>query len=109
MAATFNTPLASVVLAVELLLFEWRPRSFIPVVAAVATSTVARGPLLGTGAIFALPTVHVQLTAGTEALCMVAGLTGGLLAIAATGLVYASEDALARLPSIGCGGRRSGD
>jgi H+/Cl- antiporter ClcA len=98
MAATFNAPLASVVLAVELLLFEWRPRSFIPVVAAVATSTVARGPLLGTGAIFALPTVHVHLTAGTEALCVLAGLTGGLLAIAATGVVYASEDAFARLP-----------
>ncbi len=98
MAATFNAPLASVLLAVELLLFEWRPRSFVPVVAAVVTSTVARGALLGTGAIFALPTVHVHLHATTEMLCVLAGLTGGLLAIAATGLVYASEDAFHRLP-----------
>ena len=33
MAATFNAPMASVLLAVELLLFEWRPRSFLPVTA----------------------------------------------------------------------------
>ena len=50
MAATFNAPLASVLLAVELLLFEWRPRSLVPVVAAVVTSTLLRGPLLGHGA-----------------------------------------------------------
>ena len=47
MAATFNTPLASVLLAVELLLFEWRPRSFVPVVCAVAVATIVRAPLLG--------------------------------------------------------------
>ena len=55
MAATFNAPLASVLLAVELLLFEWRPRSLVPVVAAVAVATVVRVPLLGGGAIFPLP------------------------------------------------------
>jgi CIC family chloride channel protein len=98
MAATFNAPLASVLLAVELLLFEWRPRSFVPVVGAVATSTVARGALLGTGAIFAVPTVHLHLHATIALLCVVAGVLGGLLAIIATGLVYASEDAFHRLP-----------
>ena len=30
MAAIFATPVAAVLLAVELMLFEWRPRSFIP-------------------------------------------------------------------------------
>ena len=55
MAATFNAPLASVLLAVELLLFEWRPRSFIPVVAAVAVATIVRVPLLGSGAVFPAP------------------------------------------------------
>ncbi len=53
MAATFNAPLASVLLAVELLLFEWRPRSFIPVVTAVGASTVMRWSLLGSGPVFA--------------------------------------------------------
>ena len=98
MAATFNAPLASVVLAVELLLFEWRPRSFVPVVAAVATSTMARGWLLGTRAVFALPAVHVHVNGGADALCVITGLTGGVLAVAATGLVYASEDGFHRLP-----------
>ncbi len=98
MAATFNAPLASVLLAVELLLFEWRPRSFVPVVAAVATSTIARGALLGTGAIFALPAVHVHVHLATEVLCALSGVTGGLLAVVATGLVYASEDVFQRLP-----------
>jgi CIC family chloride channel protein len=98
MAATFNAPLASVLLAVELLLFEWRPRSLVPVAGAVAVSTVARGWLLGSGAIFALPPSHVIVHATTELLCVVPGITGGLLAILATGLVYKAEDAFNRLP-----------
>jgi H+/Cl- antiporter ClcA len=98
MAATFNAPLASVLLAVELLLFEWRPRSFIPVVVAVATSTLLRVPLLGEGPIFPMPLTHLHLTAWPEILCVAAGAVGGLLAVAATGLVYASEDAFHRLP-----------
>ncbi|MCW3041819.1 MAG: Cl-channel voltage-gated family protein [Solirubrobacterales bacterium] len=98
MAATFNAPLAAVLLAVELLLFEWKPRSFVPVVAAVATSTLLRVPLLGAGAIFPMPLTGLHLTAGAEVLCVAAGAIGGLLAVAATGIVYASEDAFARLP-----------
>ncbi|UTI63667.1 chloride channel protein [Paraconexibacter antarcticus] len=98
MAATFNAPLASVLLAVELLLFEWRPRSFIPVVAAVATATMLRVPLLGGGALFPLHAVPTHIGAWPELLCVPAGVLGGLLAVAATGLVYASEDAFHRLP-----------
>jgi CIC family chloride channel protein len=98
MAATFNAPLASVLLAVELLLFEWRPRSFIPVVTAVGASTVARWSLLGAGPVFGMSVGAVHIGAGVELLCVLAGLSGGLLAIAATGLVYFSEDTFARLP-----------
>lgn len=98
MAATFNAPLASVLLAVELLLFEWRPRSYVPVVTAVCTATVVRGYLLGTGPIFDVPAVTIHLTGPIVALCVVSGLVSGLLAIGATALVYASEDAFARLP-----------
>jgi len=97
MAATFNSPLAAVLLAVELLLFEWRPRSFVPVVVATVMATVVRGPLLGTAAIFAVSTAGSRLTAGDDALCLITGLTGGLLAIGATALVYVSEDLFARL------------
>ncbi|MBL7489657.1 chloride channel protein [Frankia sp. AgB1.9] len=97
MAATFNAPLASVLLAVELLLFEWRPRSLIPVAAAVSTAVICRGPLLGTAPVFPV-TDLVRPGAGAQALALIPGLTGGLLAIAATWLVYAAEDAFARLP-----------
>jgi chloride channel protein, CIC family len=98
MAATFNAPLASILLAVELLLFEWRPRSFLPVVAAVVTATVVRGPLLGTHAVFGLPTVPLHLDLGVYALCFAAGAIGAGLAMVATMLVYAAEDAFHRLP-----------
>jgi CIC family chloride channel protein len=97
MAATFNAPLASVLLAVELLLFEWRPRSFIPVVTAVGASTVLRWSLLGTGPVFGLSVSTPHIGVGIELLCVLAGLSGGLLAIAATTLVYFSEDTFARL------------
>ena len=97
MAATFNAPMASVLLAVELLLFEWRPRSFIPVTASVAVATICRGFLLGAGPVFPV-TAAVRPDAAAVALALVPGITGGLLAIAATGLVYLAEDGFNRLP-----------
>jgi CIC family chloride channel protein len=98
MAATFNSPVAAVLLAVELLLFEWRPRSFVPVVGAVAVATVCRGYLLGTGPIFPVATAGMHLTAADEGLSVIVGLSGGALAVAATWLVYRAEDAFGRLP-----------
>jgi CIC family chloride channel protein len=98
MAATFNAPLASVLLAVELLLFEWRPRSYIPVAAAVAVATVLRGYLLGNHALFAGASGPLHLGAVAYSLCLVAGLAAGCLAVVATALVYAAEDAFKRLP-----------
>src|SRR3954466_3477925 len=49
MSATFNSPLAAAVLAVELLLFEWKPRSFVPVALASAAAAIARYYILGSG------------------------------------------------------------
>ena len=97
MAATFNSPLAAIMLAVELLLFEWRPRSLMPVVAAVSVATVVRGPLLGHGAIF-LADGPIDLHVSTYLLCVVSGVASALLAVVATVLVYASEDTFRRLP-----------
>ncbi len=98
MAATFNSPLAAVLLAVELLLFEWRPRSFVPVVAAVGVSTVVRGFLLGTAPIFPVSAAGLHVAPTVDVLCVLAGLLGGALAVAATWLVYRAEDGFARLP-----------
>ncbi len=97
MAATFNAPFASLLLAVELLLFEWRPRSFVPVAASVAVATILRGPLLGTAAVF-LVSGRLHLNAAAYGLSAVSGIASGLLAIVATALVYAAEDTFQRLP-----------
>jgi H+/Cl- antiporter ClcA len=98
MAATFNAPLASIMLAVELLLFEWRPRSFLPTALAVATATACRWPLLGSAPIFGLPDLASN-PGPVVLLCAAAiGILGGLVAIVATSLVYLSEDLFGRLP-----------
>ena len=55
MSATFATPVAAVLLAVELLLFEWKPRSAIPVALASATAGAARRYILGLGPLFPVP------------------------------------------------------
>jgi H+/Cl- antiporter ClcA len=98
MAATFNAPLASVLLAVELLLFEWRPRSFVPVAGAVAVATVVRVPLLGSAVLFPAPAGALHLTPLVYLLCVATGLLAAGLAVVATLLVYAAEDAFRRLP-----------
>jgi CBS domain-containing protein len=88
---------AAVLLAVELLLFEWRPRSFIPVTAAVVTSVCLRPALFGVGPLFPfsapldLPWWGLLAAAG---LGVLAGLQSGLL----TKLLYMLEDAFERLP-----------
>ncbi|MFI7192823.1 chloride channel protein [Nocardia nova] len=98
MAATFNAPLAAILLAVELLLFEWRPRSFVPVVAAVVTGTICRWAMLGNGPVFAVATDGRTPGALSDGLALIPGITGGLLAIAATAMVYFAEDSFAELP-----------
>jgi H+/Cl- antiporter ClcA/predicted transcriptional regulator len=97
MSATFGTPLAAVLLAVELLLFEWRPRSMIPVAIASATAAALRVPLLG-----APPLFHVAADPGAFEVwallpCLFVGLGAGLLSAALTAAVYATEDAFGRL------------
>ena len=78
MAAIFFTPVAAVVLAIELLLFEWKPRSFIPVAAAAAVAALLRVPLLGPGPLFPLA-AHAALGWGGLVVCLLVGvLTGGV-------------------------------
>jgi chloride channel protein, CIC family len=97
MSAIFNAPIAAVLLAVELLLFEWRPRSFIPVAIAAAVAAMIRVPLLGAGPIFPV-TPHAPLGAEGMIIAFVAGITAGLASGALTALVYACEDLFGKLP-----------
>ncbi len=99
MAATFGTPVAAVLLAVELLLFEWKPRSFVPVALASAIAALAR-PYLGLGSapLFAVPAHPADPALGTLFSAVVVGLSAGLLSVLLTGAVYAAEDAFHRLP-----------
>src|SRR6185295_15231935 len=98
MAATFAAPVASVMLAVELLLFEWKPRSVIPVALASVTAAAMRRHILGLGPIFPVPPHPTYIGFDGLAGCVVVGLLAGVLSAALTGAVYASEDAFARLP-----------
>jgi len=97
MTATFGTPVAAMLLAVELLLFEWKPRSFVPVAIACVIAAGWRPILLGAGPLFpmansaALVPVGLLLAAGLGIVC---GLASGLL----TQMVYACEDLFQRLP-----------
>jgi H+/Cl- antiporter ClcA len=97
MSAIFNAPVAAVLLAVELLLFEWRPRSFIPVAIASAVAAVVRVPLLGAGAIFPV-TTHAPLGAEGLTIALFVGIAAGLASGALTTLVYFCEDLFAKLP-----------
>jgi len=97
MAAVFATPVAAVLLAVELLLFEWKPRSFIPVAVAALLASVVRVPLLGAGPIFPV-TPHEMLSASALGIAALVGIAAGLGSGALTGLVYGCEDLFAKLP-----------
>ncbi len=97
MAAIFSTPLAAVLLAVELLLFEWKPRSFIPVAFAAITAGALRIGLLGNGPIFPVPP-HAALPAVDILYALAVGIVAGLGSSVLTVLVYAFEDGFHRLP-----------
>jgi CIC family chloride channel protein len=98
MSATFAAPLASAMLAVELLLFEWKPRSLIPVVLASVTAAAMRRRVLGLGPIFPVPAHAAFLDWRGLAGCIVVGLLAGVASAALTAMVYGSEDAFHRLP-----------
>lgn len=97
MAATFGCPVSAVLLAVELLLFEYRARSVIPVALAAAAATAVRLALVGAGPVFSMPT-PAQPGGVALAAYVVLGAFIGLLAWAVTRLVYAVEDAFERVP-----------
>jgi H+/Cl- antiporter ClcA/CBS domain-containing protein len=92
MSATFAAPVASVALAVELLLFELKPRSFVPVALASAVALVARVALLGPGPVFATPHHAAVTDLRTVGACAALGLAAGSISALMTKSVYFWED-----------------
>jgi H+/Cl- antiporter ClcA len=98
MSATFAAPVASVLLAVELLLFELKPRSLIPVALASATAMLLRHSLLGPGPLFPVPPHAAFAGLSGLAACALVGLLAGVLSALMTASVYISEDLFKKLP-----------
>jgi chloride channel protein, CIC family len=97
MAATFGSPVSAVLLAVELLLFEYRARSLIPVSFAAAAATVVRMAFVGSDPIF--PMAAVSPPGGAALATYVAlGAVIGVAAVYITRALYAVEDGFERLP-----------
>jgi CIC family chloride channel protein len=98
MSATFAAPIAAALLAVELLLFEWKPRSFIPVALASATAAIVRPYLLGAGPLFPVPAHSASLGPAAAGACIACGLLAAGLSVLLTLSVYAFEDLFQKLP-----------
>ncbi len=92
MSATFASPLAAVLLAVELLLFEWKPRSLVPVALSSATAGAVRRYIIGFGPLFPTPAHSVFIGPEGLAGCVLCGVLAGGLSALLTLAVYAAED-----------------
>jgi H+/Cl- antiporter ClcA len=102
MAAVFGTPVAAALFGVELLVFEWKPRSSVPIALSVAVATTIRGVmahhhLIGAAPLFPVPP-HGTFSAIAVAEAASIGVATGGLAWLMTGAVYGAEDAFKRLP-----------
>ena len=96
MTAIFGTPIAAVMLAVELLLFELRPRSLLPVAVACGVAGFARSYAFGTQPLFPLHTAVVTPVCFLS--CLLAGIACGALSFTLSTALYKVEDAFGKLP-----------
>jgi len=98
MTGIFGTPIAAVLLAIEVLLFEWKPRSFVPVVVAALVAFGWRPWLLGVGPLFPVAAAAMPPLGATLGLGLVLGMVMGFEAALLSGLLYRIEDFFHRLP-----------
>lgn len=95
MAGIFDTPIAAALFGIELLLFELRPRSFIPVGVACSIATILRPQLLGSGPLFPYNSGVMPLEG--LLICIPVGITAGILSGILTWLTYFFEDSFDKL------------
>ena len=98
MAATFSCPMSAILLAVELLLFEWRPRSLVPVAIACVTGGAIRRLLLGTGPIFLMPPTTVSMHHSAMLGALAVGIIAAFAATLLSKSIYFFEAQFKRLP-----------
>jgi chloride channel protein, CIC family len=97
MAATFSTPIAGVILAIELLLFEFKSRSFIPLVVASTLATSVHFQLMGHGPMFQVGALDFGLPHALP-FYLVLGLLCGVAALGFSKSLYWVEDQFEKLP-----------
>lgn len=97
MTATFGSPIAAVLLAVELLLFEFHPRSLIPVALASVTANSMRIALLGSAPAFSMPALEM-MSGSAVGFYGLMGIVVGLASVLVTRAVYFVEDGFEKLP-----------
>jgi chloride channel protein, CIC family len=97
MSATFNTPIAGVILAIELLLFEFKSRSFIPLVIASVLATAVHQQLLGVGPMFEVAAMDFSVPRALPFYLLLGGLCG-LAAVGFSKTLYWIEDQFEKLP-----------
>jgi chloride channel protein, CIC family len=97
MTAIFGTPLAAILLAIEVLLFEWKPRSFVPLVVAVLVAHLLRPALIGSGVMFATAAAEPAGAWVIGAALLLGVVTGFEAAFLSTAL-YRVEDLFHHLP-----------
>ncbi len=97
MSATFNTPIAGVILAIELLLFEFKSRSFIPLVIASTLATAVHMQLLGPGPMFQVSAMDFGIPHALP-FYLVLGPICGLAAVGLSKALYWVEDSFEKLP-----------
>jgi H+/Cl- antiporter ClcA/CBS domain-containing protein len=98
MAATFSCPMSAILLAVELLLFEWRPRSLVPVAMAAVTGGAVRHLLLGPGPIFPMPPTTVAMGHTPMLGALAVGVIAAFLAMGLSKGIHSAEHAFELLP-----------
>jgi len=97
MAAIFGSPLAAVLLAIELLLFEFSPRSIIPVALSCVTGAAAHFALFGSESVFAMPNIPEPTSMAMVVYVILGAIMGVAAALVSKG-VYLVEDLFERLP-----------
>ena len=97
MSATFNTPIAGVILAIELLLFEFKARSFIPLVIASTLATAVHMQVMGTGPMFRVTALDFGVPHALP-FYLILGVICGFAAVGFSKLLYWTEDQFEKLP-----------